>query len=625
MKAGTANLFGPAMLRQAGPRSSIFDQWYADLGVDQQGPSCLLRRLLPPYSLAPEYILSFEARLKEIKRFDHPASLVPVYWNIEAGIPYCLQELPTGWNLQDILTECLERHIAIPPDLAIQMMFPGAHALASAHARPGNPMVHGAVRPCSFWLEGDGRTRLADFDIGALAEFELRGSDGWQLNGWRCVAPERSRTWSAPSPQVDVYSLAAVLLELLCVGRLSEVQYQSELGDRLALLMAQQLPVPLLKLLAACHAEAPEQRPTMAALAESLKELGRQLPRTLALQDFLARTAPPRRDIMLRSEGAAFKKLLKQYPPLGFSVQTPTGNSDAGADAAAKASQAGNAAKPAPGRARLYGLLVLVLLAVGGAIAFKKGLLVKPAGPDIVLTVESEPEGAQIYQADGSLLGFAPVKASLTPGRTSELTLEARLDGYTSQQQTQHLSDPPVPGEVLAFHFKLARTAGTSAASSPRSPNGTVAHGAGERGKANPDANIGYLKVLSTPPAEVYINGNPFGSSGPDLKIKLAPGRQTVELAENGGERTARYEARIEAGQTLRLSYDFGGRRWRLGTESAQEEKSATDSGAPSHEGATQAPDTAPSPSTQTGNDGPESGTAGAQQNGSESAVGNSP
>lgn len=570
MRADSATVFGPVILRQAGPRSGILDMWFAELRTQDDTCACLTRRLLPPYSEAAEYIRMLDTRVQEVRQLEHPAVILPAYWQRENTIPYLLLEAPTGWNCQTLLTECLERRVAIPTELALHLIFPCAHALAAAHARPESPLVHGAVRPVAIWLDMDGRPRLGDFEIGALAEFDLRGSDAFAQNGWRCMAPERTLNWAEPPATTDVYSLAAVLLELLCVGRLTEIQYQSALGDRLAMLMAQKLPVPLLKLLAACHADLPEERPSMATLAEQLKELARQLPRTQSLGNFLQSLLEPPPPFRTNANPGTFYTALQRLPPPALVPKPDASLAGAGTSRGGKkrqksAGQAegepGNKA-PSSHRGTLYTLMFLVLLGVGAAIAKHEGLLHLPASETVSLQVTSLPVGAQIRQTDGALLGFTPLTLSVQPGKEDRLELEAQLEGYLPQVQSQAV----VPGAPLHFAFTLERDPNARPGAEPKSRRAGDTSGEA-RGDARPQnkSSTGILVVVTHPPSEVYIDGNAYGTSDETRRIKVSAGRHTIEVVEPTLKRSAQYEATVMAGGAEKLEYDFTVRRWRLG------------------------------------------------------------
>lgn len=581
MRAASATIFGPATLRTSGARSSILDLWYAQLLPDQNGPICLVRRMLPPYSQAPEYVGMLEARLREVHRFAHASILVPRYWQLNEGSPYLLLEAPTGCNLQDVIKEALERQVSIPVDLALQWLYPVAHALASAHARPQKPLVHGAIRPGSIWLEQDGRPRLGDFEVGALAEFELRGNTDFDLNGWRCPAPERSNSWDSPPPAVDVYSMAAVLLEVLCVGRTTEVQYQSGVQDRLAVLHARHLPLPLLKLLARAHADDPATRPSMGEFMEGVKEVGRQLSSSTSAESFLTQLSPFRSDLAGQVQAGALDAYIRQQPAKGFQPEK-TAHALPVMEVEQKPPQSGK-------RGLLLLLLALgVLAGVGVLVKEPLQALLSPK-PPAMLELTSEPSNAVVTTRAGTPIGFTPLSLPVTVGGGGELELNVAHTGYESQALTLTVD----AGGRLVGHVELKRSAQAAPPSTSHAPSASTRPASKRSGERE-----GGLVVTASAPAQLDINGNPFGDTTNAGRIKLSPGRHTVELRQLTGDGRAQYQVLIQAGQVVSLHYEFGEQRWRMGERPANapaetstgvsEEPSSTEvqGGSPSDSGA---------------------------------------
>jgi hypothetical protein len=165
--------FGPFLLQRMLGRSRILDLWCAEIRGESAYMPCLVRRLLPPYNSSHEYIHILQARCREVRGFQHPAVLLPLECDLQDDVPYVVLELTRGWNLRELLDFHIDQGRSIPVELAVKLIFPVVHGLASAHMRPSFPLVHGAVRPQSIWVSDDGTARLADFEIGGLAELEL--------------------------------------------------------------------------------------------------------------------------------------------------------------------------------------------------------------------------------------------------------------------------------------------------------------------------------------------------------------------------------------------------------------------------------------------------------------------
>jgi len=85
-----------------------------------------------------------------------------------------------------------------------------ANALDSVHSA----LIHGGVNPAAIRVTGAGRVKLTDLGLSrALPALARRGGPRLQL-AWRLSRAELS-AGEEPSPAADVYSLAAILYEML--------------------------------------------------------------------------------------------------------------------------------------------------------------------------------------------------------------------------------------------------------------------------------------------------------------------------------------------------------------------------------------------------------------------------
>ncbi|MFL5907717.1 MAG: ATP-binding protein, partial [Solirubrobacterales bacterium] len=93
---------------------------------------------------------------------------------------------------------------------AVEIASDVSQALEHAHARS---IVHRDLKPANVWIDDDGRARLGDFGL-ATTEGRSRVSGG-TLVGTVAYLPPEQAVGDASTPQSDLYSLGALLYEML--------------------------------------------------------------------------------------------------------------------------------------------------------------------------------------------------------------------------------------------------------------------------------------------------------------------------------------------------------------------------------------------------------------------------
>ncbi len=146
-----------------------------------------------------------EARLAA--RLSHP-NVVSVYdAGEDDGRPYIVMECVEG----ETLAEVLARRGRLPPEEARGVALQAARGLAHAHEAG---LVHRDVKPQNLILRTDGTLKIADFGIARAAEATALTQAGTVLGTAAYLAPEQALGQEV-TPAADVYSLGAVLYELL--------------------------------------------------------------------------------------------------------------------------------------------------------------------------------------------------------------------------------------------------------------------------------------------------------------------------------------------------------------------------------------------------------------------------
>jgi hypothetical protein len=196
--------------------------------------------------------------------------------NITAqGTPYMVMELCTGGSLADQLDERGPLHHEQVRDLGIKL----ADALAAAHQEG---VLHRDIKPGNILVDRYGTPKLADFGLAALLDAQ-GGSTVTRDALSPSYAPPEAFAMAEPTPQADVYSLAATLYTLLAGKPPRPVPWPITSFDQLGEILRRPVaavngvPPALHEILArALHPDANLRTPSAAQLRDELGDPMRQ-------------------------------------------------------------------------------------------------------------------------------------------------------------------------------------------------------------------------------------------------------------------------------------------------------------------------------------------------------------
>jgi hypothetical protein len=145
----------------------------------------------------------------------HGAIVARPELDVVDGIPFMTWDETAGWTLDVMLARVRAFGIRIPAEYALLIVERIAAALEHAHRTvvEGRPTAHGLLWPGFVSISHDASVRVGGF---GLAEAILPGLAAPRLNAEIApyLAPE-SRRSAQPSTSGDVYSLGAILMELV--------------------------------------------------------------------------------------------------------------------------------------------------------------------------------------------------------------------------------------------------------------------------------------------------------------------------------------------------------------------------------------------------------------------------
>ena len=197
---------------------------------------------------------------------DHPNILHIHDLGDEGGQPYMILPLMSGGDVEGLITEAPEHRI--PLERAISIAMDVCRGLGHAHSMG---IVHRDLKPGNIWITGDGTARIGDFGLAVAADHSRLTQKGMMVGTVAYMPPEQA-LGSKVTPQADLYSLGAMLYELV-TGR------PPFLGDDTLAIIGQHIntapvaptwhnpscPRPLEALIMRLLAKDPSERPASAA------------------------------------------------------------------------------------------------------------------------------------------------------------------------------------------------------------------------------------------------------------------------------------------------------------------------------------------------------------------------
>ncbi len=191
-----------------------------------------LKVLHEQYTSDGDYVERFRREARSVAQLSHPSIVTVIDRGEQDGRQYIVFEYVDGENLKALL----EREGPLPEREAIELALQVAQALSFAH---GHGLCHRDVKPQNVLLDDEGRAKVTDFGIARPLDVQAGITQTGTVMGTSdYIAPEQARGAKA-SVQTDVYSLGAVLYELLT----GEVPYR---GDNFVSIAMQHInePVP---------------------------------------------------------------------------------------------------------------------------------------------------------------------------------------------------------------------------------------------------------------------------------------------------------------------------------------------------------------------------------------------
>jgi tRNA A-37 threonylcarbamoyl transferase component Bud32 len=467
-----------------------------------------IKRILPDLAKDPEFENRFISEAKLAVALTH-ANVVQVFdFGRAEGSLYIAMEYVDGPDLAALLKAYADRGLQVPVGPALHISMELLKGLDFAHRRG---VVHRDVSPANILLSRAGEVKIADFGIAqAVADPPGAKHSRRRIMGkWRYMSPEQTRG-EALDARSDLFSAGVVLYELLTGQKLFPGEDSESIVHSVCTMPVPRpstvrgdLPPSLDDVLFRALMRAPGERASQASeLLRSLLEISysRSLVATaLDVAEMVAEIFPlppqvpsegPRQvdELILAELGEAAQedkpvtRVTVEAAPFSEALAERTGTATTfvrrgtGSDgiavwevrdeAPASPPVKGARSPAAPSQARRWPVLVLVGVALTGALAWslRRGepspqRMIHPETlpkADAVLQIESTPGGAEIL-IDGAMHSERTPTTLWIPPSTPELphALEIRLPGYRSFRD---LSVVVGPGERVVYRPELEAT-----------------------------------------------------------------------------------------------------------------------------------------------------------------------
>ena len=236
------------------------------------GRSVAIKILKDEYMGDPGFLERFRAEARHAALVNHEGIANVFDYGEEQGSAYIVMELVPGEPLSTII----DREGRLPADRVLGIIAQTATALQAAHDAG---LVHRDIKPGNLLITPEGRVKITDFGIARIADQVPLTATGQVMGTVQYLAPEQASGHTA-TPATDIYSLGIVAYE--CLAGKRPFTGESQVAIAMAQIndtpppLPEEVPAPVQRLVFACLAKDPEDRPQSAAkLAQAATALHR--------------------------------------------------------------------------------------------------------------------------------------------------------------------------------------------------------------------------------------------------------------------------------------------------------------------------------------------------------------
>lgn len=187
---------------------------------DPAGKQVVARRILPVVARDTGRIAHLRARVGDLRSARH-ASLVQLIDLVEGdGDLYVLEDWSDGIELAAVIHHCITNRTTVPHNVYLNLATQVCNALEALHGRPGTEsgsenVLHLAMAPAAIWVASDGRVSVGHYGLARSPTAIATAATGALPAGVEYLAPEQTHQDQKLTPASDIFSLGAILYELL--------------------------------------------------------------------------------------------------------------------------------------------------------------------------------------------------------------------------------------------------------------------------------------------------------------------------------------------------------------------------------------------------------------------------
>ena len=233
----TPQPFGRYWLQEKIGQGGMADIFRATIGPDPTtfAFELAIKRLRSELESDPAQVAQFLTEVEVVCLLRHVNLLEAYEAGVVDGHIYMAMELLWGLDLGRLIETLRRRRLLLPPQMSVYIamqVLRGLDYVHQAKSAAGAPLdiVHGDVTPSNIYVTFRGEVKLGDFGI-AHVRGRRQAGEGLAVNGKLAFIPPEVLGGAAIGPQVDLWSVAGTLYEMLTARPLYEGVDQASLMD----------------------------------------------------------------------------------------------------------------------------------------------------------------------------------------------------------------------------------------------------------------------------------------------------------------------------------------------------------------------------------------------------------